>query len=313
MNIEARRKWLKWRRGGLGGSDVAGVLNLSPWSSPFSVWWSKVRDQEEEDSPVLKRGKLLEEAILQWAGGELGGLVRGSPVVHPEFEWARGTPDGWTDVDEGLEAKTVRFFDPEYGWGPDGSNEVPLHYRIQCLWYMTVTEAKVWRLAAFATIQDEWRIFTIEPDEEVQSRLLEVAGKFWKEHVLDDVAPALDSSPAASAYLRERFPVSKFDVVEATEEDLELLEAYSEARDQERRAKKTKDELAVRIKERIGDSKGLQGEPGELKATWSRFDRTKTDWKKLQEENPHLDDLVSSYTRTTPSDRLNLTRRKNAQ
>jgi predicted phage-related endonuclease len=84
MEVEARKKWLKWRRGGLGGSDVAGVLNLSPWSSPFSVWWSKVRDLEEEDRPILKRGRLLEDAILQWAGNELGGLVRGSPVVHPE-------------------------------------------------------------------------------------------------------------------------------------------------------------------------------------------------------------------------------------
>lgn len=307
---EARRKWLQWRRGGLGGSDVAGLLNLSPWSSPFSVWWSKVREAEENDSPVLKRGRLLEDAILQWAGNELGGLVRGSPVVHPEFEWARGTPDGWSDVDEGLEAKTTRFFDPEYGWGPDGSDEVPLHYRIQCLWYMTVTNAKVWRLAAFGTLQDEWRIYTIEPDEEVQSRLLEVSGRFWKEHVEADVAPEIDTSPAASAYLRERFPVSTETVVEASKEDLELLEAYTKARDEERTSKKKKDELAVKIKERIGESKGLQGEPGELRASWSRYERTSVDWKRFRSENPHFEEKVAEYERTSQLDRLTVNRRK---
>ena len=159
-----RADWLEWRRDGLGGSDVAAILGLFPWSSAFDVWWSKVRSLEDKGSAVKSRGQLLEDAVLQWAKSELGsGLVRGSPLVHPSLSWARGTPDAWTDVDEGLEAKTVRVFEDEL-WGESGSDVVPLHYRIQCAWYMAITGAKIWRLAAFSTLQEDWRIFELEPE-----------------------------------------------------------------------------------------------------------------------------------------------------
>lgn len=306
----ARKEWLEWRRGGIGGSDVAGILGLSPWASAFSVWWSKVRELEDEDSPVQLRGRLLEDAVLQWAKAELGTLVRGVPVVHPELEWARGTPDGWVSEDEGLEAKTVRWFDEEEGWGPDGSAEVPLHYRIQCVWYMAITGATSWRLAAFATIQEDWRIYRLESDPEVADRILEVAGKWWKDHVLAEVPPELDTTSAATAYLRERYGDHSDAILPATAEDLELLEAYEAARLQEKEGKATKDELAVQIKARIADAKGLQGGPGDLRATWSRYDRSSLDVKGLRADHPELGELLDNYTRVRPSGRLTLTRRK---
>ena len=33
-----RTDWLAWRRKGIGASDIAGILGISPWASPWSVW-----------------------------------------------------------------------------------------------------------------------------------------------------------------------------------------------------------------------------------------------------------------------------------
>ncbi len=305
-----RAAWLEWRREGLGGSDVAGILGLSPWSSAFDVWWSKVRSLDDKGSAVKTRGQLLEEAVLQWAKGEIGaGLVRGSPIVHPELSWARGTPDAWTDVDEGLEAKTVRVFDEEV-WGPSGSDVVPLHYRIQCAWYAAISGATIWRLAAFSTLQEDWRIFELPTDPEISDRLLEVAGRWWENHVVDESPPELDTSSGAASYLRERYANPGKQILEASSEDLELLERYRAAKTLRDRSKKELDEASVEIKARIGDARGLEGEPGTLRAVWSRFDRTSVDLKALKKERPDLVEVLEQFTKTSPSGRLSVTTRK---
>ena len=36
-----RAEWLKARRGGIGGSDVAACLGLNPWRTPVQVWEDK--------------------------------------------------------------------------------------------------------------------------------------------------------------------------------------------------------------------------------------------------------------------------------
>ena len=37
----SRDEWLAIRRTGIGSSDIAGVLGLSPWASPYTVWADK--------------------------------------------------------------------------------------------------------------------------------------------------------------------------------------------------------------------------------------------------------------------------------
>ncbi len=307
-----RADWLQWRRKGLGGSDVAGVLGLSPWSSPMSVWWSKVRDLEDEPDPVKERGRLLEDAVLLWAKAELGSaLVKGVGITHPDLGWARGTPDAWTDVDEGLEAKTTQFFDEEDGWG-EGTDQVPLHVRIQCQWYTAISGAKIWRVAALSMMQSEFRLYELHPEPDVHERLFQVAGDFWRDHVVADVPPDLDTSGATSAYLRERYADPFDQVLDANGDGLELLRTYALAKNNQQVLAGYVDELAMRLKTRIGCYRGLQDFDG-LRATWSRFPRARTDLKQLRKDRPDLVEVLDQYTRTKPSDRLLVTRRKRSR
>ena len=48
MTELTREEWLARRRSGIGGSDVAAVLGLSPWKSPRQVWLDKTTDAVDD-------------------------------------------------------------------------------------------------------------------------------------------------------------------------------------------------------------------------------------------------------------------------
>ena len=59
-------EWLRCRRMGVGGSDVAAIMGLSPWRSPIEVWADKTGRAEPEDmsgKPWIEWGNLLEPLV----------------------------------------------------------------------------------------------------------------------------------------------------------------------------------------------------------------------------------------------------------
>lgn len=66
--VAAREEWLKARQKGIGGSDAAAVLGISPWKSNVQLWEEKTGITEPEDiseKEVVRFGKESEAAIRQ--------------------------------------------------------------------------------------------------------------------------------------------------------------------------------------------------------------------------------------------------------
>ena len=56
----ARADFLKRRKTGIGGSDVAAVLGLSKWKTRYQLWVDKTTDTvEENESEILHFGQVL--------------------------------------------------------------------------------------------------------------------------------------------------------------------------------------------------------------------------------------------------------------
>jgi len=303
-----RRAWLEWRRGGLGGSDVAAILGLSPWSGPFDVWISKTQPLgDEAGNASTRRGHILESAILQHAAAELGAiLLPGEAMQNEARPWHRATPDGYLDFPRGarvgIEGKSTRAFDVVHGWGPSGSGEVPLGYRIQCAWYMAATGLSTWFLAAFATLSDEFRLYRIERDEQVERVLVTRAWHWWQKHVENGEPPELDTSEAAGRYLHEKHTPPGEQLAKATTEQAELALRWNSAKAVEKQATADRKQIEVELKQAVGDAAGLFGDWGRVK--WSRFERSSLDAKRLRAERPELGPVLDEYTRTNPSSRF---------
>ena len=48
-----REEWLSARRTGIGGSDIAAILGLSPWRTPLDVYRDKVDGEDQPQTCLL--------------------------------------------------------------------------------------------------------------------------------------------------------------------------------------------------------------------------------------------------------------------
>lgn len=144
-------EWFDARQDRLGGSEVAAILGLSPYESRFSLWHRKkglVGPQEmnrEMDwgrrlEPVVfakyAEGRAMVKGWHADPGGTYQSVERPYQVGSPDAlaydtasAWAEGKPSRVVEV------KTSPMGDD---WGRDGTDEIPVYYRCQALWYMDI-------------------------------------------------------------------------------------------------------------------------------------------------------------------------------
>ena len=193
-----REEWLEKRREGIGGSDAAGVVGLSPYDSPRSVWLDKAQGLgEKAETSAMRAGKLLEPAIVQWIGEDEGIPVYRYPAMLRSKEWP------WMQVDlDGLapeavvEAKNVHGRKAEE-W-EDGA--VPGHYAIQGQHSDAVVGLPK---TMFGALIGGQQLTTVEVprDPALIESLVEHERKFW-ELVLANTPPAeVDGSDATARAL----------------------------------------------------------------------------------------------------------------
>jgi predicted phage-related endonuclease len=98
VTIDPDAAWHGWRRGGIGGSDIAGIIGISRWASPWSVWADKVQlRQPTGDTQRQRIGKRMEHVLAAEFNEETGLYVAGEQTWcwDPEHPHRRCTVDGF--------------------------------------------------------------------------------------------------------------------------------------------------------------------------------------------------------------------------
>ena len=193
-----REEWLAERRTGIGGSDVAPILGLSPFKTAFEVWLEKTNAAIEQGATdALERvqfGRLMEDIIAREYARREGVKVRRKHVLlrHPRYPWMIANVDRLIDCRRcGLECKNVDAMAFRLGdWGAPGTDQAPDEYVLQCQHYMVVLDYPVWHLAACVG-GNRLVTFVIERDNELADMIVEAEHEFWQ-HVETKAPPALD-------------------------------------------------------------------------------------------------------------------------
>lgn len=196
--FHSRQDWLDFRRHSIGASDAPAVLGVCPYRTALHVWLDKTRDRpvREEPLPVTDPrtlGQVLEPAVAELYARRTGNQVaeRGWAVYsHPTAPHLTCSPDRLVyRADNGesfpLELKTSASWD---GWGPDGSDFVPLHYAVQVRQQLHVLGLPYAELAVLIGGCD-LRIYRFTARPETQTRLSDRLTQFWREHVIARVMP----------------------------------------------------------------------------------------------------------------------------
>lgn len=276
------------RRTGITATDVAAVVGLDPYRSAIDVFMDKVgQKQPFAGNEFTRWGNLLEPTIRDDYAERRGVRVEvPGTLEHPCVTWALATPDGicyrsgLRDPSNGLEIKTHSSRVADL-YGEQGTDEVPRHELIQCMWNMYVSGLDSWDLVAF--IDNRPRDYVIRRDESLIEILADSAEKFLVDHVRKGVPPEPDGSKGYDSYLSSRWSRSTDEIVSVNEDasTLATLAALRVARESLSDCEHEVDTLTQQIKLVIGDRAGISWtEQGKnLKITYRSSESRRTDWR----------------------------------
>ncbi|MGW1840869.1 YqaJ viral recombinase family nuclease [Streptomyces sp. NPDC002067] len=198
-------EWHAARAAGIGGSEIAAVLGLSPYESRFSLWHRKkglVAPVEETDA--MYWGTALEPVICaEFARRHPERDVQPAPTYAAAGRaWQIANPDRLlaNDGDPAalLEAKTSR---DDIGWGEEGTGEIPVYYRAQCLYYLDVLGLDRCHVAVLIGGSD-YREYIVEYDLADALQMRSAGAEFMRSLAADE-RPEIDGHGATYQTVRE--------------------------------------------------------------------------------------------------------------
>ncbi len=308
IKTNTHEEWLEERKKSLGGSDVASVLGMNEYTSPYTVW-------------AEKTGKLPPFEGNEWTrlGNDLEGYVAqrfceasGLKVVNDNTTWRNDKyPHLHANIDRrvvGMKAGVECKLTSELNAKKYKNGEFPDRFYAQCVEYLCVTELDRWYLTVLIYGKGikiyqmtripndevpEWCEASVYVDDNEIKAMVKATAEFW-EYVKSGEAPMTDGSDSTSETLRTIYPESNGDTVSlmAFEED---LKQYKHLASLEADYKKMKDEVANRIKAYMGEAS--KGESNNFNVSWSSYMRNTFDHKAFVKDNPGLD--LSAYYKST--------------
>lgn len=278
--------WHEARRARLGGSEVAAVLGLSPWESRFSLWHRKLGYAgPQADNGLLVVGRYIEDAVATWWADQHPEfhVSTAGTYVHPNRPWQLANPDRLVysadDWDAYLDLLDSWAADPRAnvaapelapvaileckfspyadGWGDPDTDDIPVYYRCQTLWYSDVFGGLPVHVAGLVDNEfAEWRI-EHDPDD---AKILVDAGREFMDSIEQQIRPDIDAHAQTYQIIREQHP--DIDPV-SVEIDGALASWFLAATTAEKDAKALKQHAASKILDTLGRARNAVAPDGE--------------------------------------------------
>lgn len=298
-----RAEWLEYRKSGIGSSEVATILGLNPWETPYQLWRRKKGlDAPKDETFAMKAGHYLEDAVSQFWADETGREVIKSSAgdwlfVNTEKDFLRASPDrtfwlaGMPKNNENkgiLECKTTQMsIDPE---------DLPKHWFCQVQYQLGVSELKQGSLAWLCSGREfGYKDIAFVPD--FYAWMIEEVERFWVDNIIGNAEPdATTVTDVIKKYSRH----TDGKVVEVGEDILDAYHQLKGVKDELDRLEERKEELEGKIKLGFGDAEAISY-GGQTLATWKAAkDSPKFDSKAFTKAHP---ELAQEFTKIQPGTR----------
>ena len=234
----SRQDWLALRQSGIGGSDIAAIIGVSPYATAYDIYQSKTQPVNEDTNEFAYWGTVLEDTVAREFSKRSGLKIQNVNFLmrHPEHRWAIANidraiinrdvsgnvrfKDGKLTTDQIVEIKTASEYVGK-NWGLEESDEVPDQYQCQAQWYMGVTDTQVCHMAVLIG-GNKYRQYKIERHQDFINYLFDAAESFWTNNVLAGVEP--DATTLQNA--KDKYPCHNPDTTLDVELDSEAAKAF---------------------------------------------------------------------------------------
>src|SRR5574344_883212 len=291
IKAKNREEWLEYRKNGIGSSEVATILGLNPWETPYQLWRRKKGlDAPKTENEAMIMGHLLEDAVAQrWRIATGRELIKSSSgdwlyyrkdkefmrASQDRIYWETGKPKN-IDNKSVLECKTTQK--------QIDADDLPKHWFVQVQWLMYVIGLKKGSLAWISMGRDfGYKDIAFVPD--FAEWMSEETERFWVDNIIGNIEPeATSAADVITKYARH----TDGKIIEVGED---LYQDYSQlkgVKEQLAELEASKDELEAKIKMGFGDAEAISY-GGQALATWKAAkDSTKFDAKAYQKEHSDL-------------------------
>jgi putative phage-type endonuclease len=288
--------WLELRRQGLGASDMAAVMGVSPYKTPYQLWAEKTgMTPEQKVGDAARRGVILEDAVGQYYEQERGVKLRKSNGIvrlkkHPRI---------MASLDRTIVGETKGIVEIKTSASPRWSMwPVPPEVMIQVHVQMGIVGAE-WCDVVALLGGLVFKIERVEFDAQLWAEIQRSAMLFLE--AIDTKTPPQLEALDAQAYAIAT-PQESDEFVEA---DSSLENVYRQLREVNAELhflEEKKGSLEIILKEAIGNKAGLAGAGWTVYWKQARPSQV-TDWKMVAQAAGALPSVITTYTDTKPGSR----------
>ena len=297
-----RNEWLDYRRAGIGSSEIATIVGLNPYETPYQLWRRKIGlDEPKSETFAMKAGHYLEDAVSQfWSDATGRQIIKASAgdwiVRNDEKPFVQVSPDRtyWLDDNRSndnkgiLECKTTqRVID---------ADDLPKTWFCQVQYQLGGAEIQQGSIAWLTAGREfGYQDLTLVPD--FYAWLVEEAERFWVDNVMGGKEP--DCANVQDVLIKfNRHTDSK--VIEVGDEIMQAYNQLKDVRAEISKLEEQKEALEAKLKMGFGDAEAISY-GGNTLATWKAGkDSEKFDAKAFQADHP---ELAKQYTKSVKSSR----------
>ena len=265
-----RTEWLKCRESGIGSSEVATIVGLNPWETPYQLWRRKVGlDAPKQENFAMKAGHYLEDAVSLFWQDETGQQVIKSSagdwlIRDDERPYLQVSPDRtyWladmphSNENKGiLECKTTQMTIDE--------DDIPKHWFVQVQYQLGVAGYQHGSLAWLTQGRNfGYKDLAFVPD--FFAWLVEEVDKFWLDNIQGKQEPtAANVQDILLKYNRH----TDGKIVEVNDEIFAAYQDLKAVKDELSAIEEKKTALEEKIKLGFGDAEAISYD-GQTLATW---------------------------------------------
>lgn len=247
-------EWEAIRTIGIGGSDAAIALGVSPYRTELELYYDKHCIPEELDIEknedkkgkefIFSYGHKVESLVIETFCNITGAKVipetrmfrkKSMPYITANIDAIVEMPDGRIFV---FEAKTTTFFNKS-AWE---NNKIPVQYLPQCRQYLSVLDdpkiAGTYIGCIYGNTVNEFVCSYVERDMQKEQEQLDEIKYFWDTYILGNQKPDYSGKSETDLKIQRRFSGSadkNAPAVELIPQDVEIIKEYLELNEQKKK------------------------------------------------------------------------------
>lgn len=300
LRPSSREEWLEIRKSGIGSSEVATIIGLNPWETPYQLWRRKTGlDEPKQENAAMRNGHHLEDAVSRmWNDATGREIIKRSAIDwiirDNDRPYLQVSPDRTYWLGESrspeakgiLEIKTTRMkVDPE---------DLPKYWFSQVQYQLGVagyTQGSLAWLSAGQGFDFGYQDLRFVPD--FFAWQVEEVEKFYTDCILGGKEP--NATSVKDVLLKYNRHTDR-KIIECSDEVFEAYQSLKEVRKEIDALEERKETLENTIKMAFADAEALSY-GGDTIVTWKAPKPSlKFDAKAFQAEHP---DLAKPYLQPT--------------